>query len=1092
MNHLICVLSLSLATASISTLATAQAALSPKDLRCEYRVNPLGIDVTTPRLTWVLDATAAGQHQTAYQVLVADTAEALAQDTGNLWDSGKVDSSETVLIPYAGQPLTSRMQCFWKVRVWDKDGQPSEWSETAHWSMGLLESGDWQAQWIGYDAPAEPQPYVQPQTFLKDSKWIWGETESPAASAPSGPMHFRTSFDLPADDKVIAAHLYIAADDRAEAYLNGVHANAGQSSVGKTAQVYEFDVHNYVSPGKNVLGIRAENGGDAANPAGMIATLKFTFASGQEKTVVTNESWKASKRGRPKWEQTDFDDSGWDAAVVGAAYGEGTWGELQAAQALELPPPPYLRKAFEAKGDITRATIYASALGIYEMRLNGERVGEYFFTPGWTDYTKRVYYNTFDVTDKVDAGAANALGAILADGWYSSYLGFRLLNNMDRPRGFYGDQPRFCAQLEIEYADGSTDVITTDDTWKATYGPIREADLLMGETRDLRLAMPGWDAAGFDDSQWAAVVAQDSVEPIVEAYPGVPVEHFEELPAQSVTELRPGVFIYDIGQNMAGWVRIKAKGQAGQKVQVRHAEMLEEDGALYTVALRKARAMDTYYLTGEGPEVLEPGFTFHGFRYVEITGLDEPPAKEDVVGIVVNSGIEQTGSFESSEPLLNQLFHNIVWGQKGNYLEVPTDCPQRDERLGWTGDAQFFMPTAAYTSDVGAFFTKWLVDLVQDSQLPDGSWADVAPNVELGGGAVAWGDAAIICTYEMYRYYGDSRIIEEHYDELVKGMDFLEGTSENFIRTKLGYGDWVNLGGGAKDEVICTAYFYYLSDLMREMSAVIGKDDMAEKYGTLAANIREAFIKQFVKEDGSILDSSQTGYALAFTMGLIPEDRFEAAADQFAKTIHDFDGHLATGFIGTPRLLPGLSIAGRRDLAYHLLMNKDFPSWLYPVTLGATTMWERWDGWSPERGFQTPGMNSFNHYAFGAVGEFLYKEVGGIQSASPSFKEIVIAPNPGGGLTWANVAYDSIRGEIRSNWKVAGQQMTLEVTVPPNTTAKVYVPAESQEAVQAPAEELAKFEAMEQGCAVYTVQPGTHTFTTTLPVEKGKLAMVAE
>ncbi|MCC6144025.1 MAG: family 78 glycoside hydrolase catalytic domain [Candidatus Hydrogenedentes bacterium] len=1090
MNHLLCVLSLSLATCSIG--AAAQGALAPTKPRCEYRANPLGIDVAAPRLTWQLESSAQGQRQTAYQILVADSEEALNKDTGTLWDSGRVESEETALVPYGGAALASRTPCYWKVRVWDKDGQPSDWSETARWSMGLLEKGDWQAKWIGYDAPAEPQQYVQPQTHLTQSKWIWGEAEKPAETAAAGPMHFRTSFELPADDPVISAHLYIAADDRGEAYLNGVHANAGQSSIGKTAQVYDFDVHNYLTSGRNVVGVRAENGGDTEGPAGIIAALVVHFASGATKTIATDESWKVSKRGRPHWEAQDFDDSKWEQATVAAAYGKGPWGELQAAQALELPPPPYLRKEFEAKSEITRATIYASALGIYELHLNGERVGDYYFTPGWTDYAKRVYYNTYDVTGQVKAGAANALGAILADGWYSSYLGFRLLNNMDRPRGFYGDEPRFCAQLEIVYADGSKDVITTDDSWKAAYGPIREADLLMGETHDLRLAMEGWAASGFDDSQWAPVAVQDSVEPVVEAYPGVPVVQTEEFPAQSVTELRPGVFIYDLGQNMVGWVRIKANGQAGQKVQVRHAEMLEGDGALYTVALRKARAMDTYYLQGEGPEVLEPGFTFHGFRYVEITGLEEPPAKEDVVGMVVHSDIHQTGEFECSEPLLNQLFHNIVWGQKGNYLEVPTDCPQRDERLGWTGDAQFFMPTAAYTSDVGAFFTKWLVDLVQDSQLADGSWADVAPNVELGGGAVAWGDAAIVCTYQMYRYYGDTRVIAEHYDYLVKGMDFLEGTSENFIRTKLGYGDWVNLGGGAKDEVICTAYYYYLSTLMQEMSAVIGKDDMAEKYGALAENIRKAFIDNFVKEDGSIVDSSQTGYALAFTMGLIPEDRFQAASDQFAKTIHDFDGHLATGFIGTPRLLPGLSVAGRRDLAYHLLMNKDFPSWLYQVTLGATTMWERWDGWNPAKGFQTPGMNSFNHYAFGSVGEFLYKEVGGIQSTSPSFKEIRIAPKPGGGLTWANVSYDSIRGEIRSNWKVAGQQMTLEVTVPPNVTAKVYVPAGSQEDVQAPESDLVSFEKMEEGCAVYSVQPGTHTFTTKLPVEKGKLAMAAE
>lgn len=903
MSRVIC-----LGLAAMAAFSGGAWALTPIELRCEYKEDPQGLDVRAPRLTWKLAANEAAQAQSAYQILVATSEEALRQDQADLWDSAKVASDETVLIPYAGKPLTSRMRCYWKVRVWNQAGEESAWSNVASWSMGLLEAADWAAKWIGYDAPVE----------------------------------------LP-------------------------------------------------------------------------------------------------------------------------------------EQELVLPPAPYLRKEFSTEKAIRRATLYATALGIYEVEINGKRVGEAYFTPGWTDYHTRVQYLAHDVTDLVSATGQNAIGAILADGWYAGYLGFRLLNSMERPRNFYGGEPRLMLQLEIEYTDGATGRIVTDESWKASYGAIREADLLMGETHDKRLAFTGWTSPGFDDARWAAVTVSEAPEILVEAHRGEPVQRYEEFVAQKLTQPKPGVYVYDLGQNMVGWVRLKVSGAAGQRVQVRHSEMLQADGTLYTEALRKARAIDAYLLAGGGEEVLEPKFSFHGFRYVEITGLDTPPALEDVVGVVFHSPIPQTGTFECSEPLLNQLHHNIVWGQKGNYLEIPTDCPQRDERLGWTGDAQFFMPTAAYIADVGAFFTKWLVDLVQDSQLADGSWADVAPNVELGGGAVAWGDAAIICTYQMYQYYGDTRVIEQHFDRLVKGMDFLESTSENNLRSKLGYGDWVNLGGGAKDEVICTAYYAYLAGLMAEMAQVIGRDKEAVHYTELQPKIREAFIKNFVKEDGSILESSQTGYALAFTMGLIPEALHEQAARRFVEEIEKFDGHLATGFIGTPRLLPGLSLAGRRDVAYSLLMNKTFPSWLYPVTLGATTMWERWDGWAPEKGFQTPDMNSFNHYAFGAVGEYLYREVGGIQSEAPSFKRIRIAPHPGGGLRWAKTGYASIRGQIRSDWRAEGGKFSLEVVIPPNTTATVRVPAKEGAGVKMPNGQVAEFMGTDGDAALFQIASGHYLFESTLP-----------
>ena len=1078
-------LSAILSIAALCLAANAHAQSGPTrvvDPRCEYRANPLGIDSLAPRLSWRLDSDIPGEHQTAYQILVADSPEALAADSGALWDTGKIESNATAQIEYTGNALTAKQPYFWKVRVWDNKGNPTPWSDPAQWSMGLLAPSDWQASWIGYDAPVktlQEQAAPAAQDLLKGARWIWAGDADAETSAALGKAAFRKTFRLPAGE-IDSAEIRVTVDNECAIYVNGELATPDKKSFSGWQTLHQAAVKKLKTDSDNIIAIEASNAGVAPNPAGVLVAMTIKLKDGSESVIATDFSWKGKSGQIPaNWNAADFDDSNWGFVNVLGETGMSPWGAPAVTPEINLPPAPYFRKEFAAKPAIKRATIYASALGLYELQLNGQRVGDLFFTPGWTDYHKRVYYNTYDVTPLIKQGETNALGAILADGWYAGYVGFRLFTNQPRPRNFYGGEPRLRAQLEIEYTDGTKEIVNTDPSWKAAYGPTLESDLLMGETQDLRINYDGWSTPGFDDSTWHSgdAIVTGAVEVPVQAYPGAPVKQFERIPAIDVKEVAPKTFVYNLGQNIAGWAQIRVQGASGQHVVVRYAERLDDAGNLYTINLRKARATDTYILRGGDVEVLEPKFTFHGFQYVEISGVDTPPAPTDVVGVMMNADVQQTGHFECSEPLLNQLFHNIIWGQKGNYLEIPTDCPQRDERLGWTGDAQFFMPTAAYCADVSAFFNKWLTDLVVDSQLPDGSWADVAPNLELGGGNVAWGDAAIICTYQMYRYYGDKRIVERLFPNLEKGMAFLETTSKDYVRSKIGYGDWLNLGGGAKDEVICTAYYAYLSGLMAEMAKVIGNEDRATYYAGQHEKIREAFITQFVAEDGKILDSSQTGYALAFTMDLLPEDRRAKAADQFVAEIAKFNDHLATGFIGTPRLLPGLSKAGRRDVAYKLLMNTSYPSWLFQVTLGATTMWERWDGWTPDKGFQDPGMNSFNHYAFGAVGEYLFSEVGGIRSTAPAFNTIVIAPEPGGGLTYATTKYQSIHGTIVSDWKVDGAKFTLTVTVPPNVTAEVHVPAKSAEFARGGNSNFTKFLRYENGKAIYTAQPGTWYFS---------------
>jgi alpha-L-rhamnosidase len=515
----------------------------------------------------------------------------------------------------------------------------------------------------------------------------------------------------------------------------------------------------------------------------------------------------------------------------------------------------------------------------------------------------------------------------------------------------------------------------------------------------------------------------------------------QTLPARSVRESAPGVWLVDFGQNFVGWARLKTRGSAGARVVFRHGEILNTDGTLHTTNLRYALSADEFWLR-DGGQMLEPRFTFHGFRYLEVRGLEHAPAAADFTGVVIHTPMKRTGWFECSDENLNKLFSNIIWSQRGNYLEVPTVCPQRDERLGWTGDAQFFARTASYNFDTRAFLERWLETLVADSQNAAGTFPGIAPTYPgyYMRPSTGWGDASIIVPHLLWRHYGETRPIERHFDALVRYMDWLERRSRNgIVLVRGGYGDWLHKGGVAKNEVMDTAYYAHLCDLMSQMAALIGREAEAVRFKTLHNEVRAAFEREFLRDDGSILESSQTGYALAFTMDLAPPRLREKMADRFNDEIKKFDWHLATGFIGTPRLMPALFNAGLDATAWRVLLQDTYPSWLYQVKVGATTMWERWDGWTPEKGKVS---GSLNHYAFGAVGESLYRHVAGIDTATPGFRDIVIRPRPGGGLTFARAAYEAATGRVESGWKLLpGGGLALDVTIPVGSRARIHLPA---------------------------------------------------
>ncbi|MGW6020501.1 alpha-L-rhamnosidase [Streptomyces sp. NPDC055099] len=1018
----------------------------------EYVRHPLGLDVPRPRLSWPLTSSEEGQAQSAYQVRVATAANRLSEP--DVWDSGKVMSGDSVLVPYAGPDLKSRTRYYWSVRVWDTAGKASGWSEASWWETGLVAAKDWTARWIAAPASLVGAP------ALDGASWIWFPEGDPATSAPAATRWFRGRVDVP--EGVTRARLVMTADDGYTAYVDGTrvaHTEA-DSAADNWRRPTVVDVTDRLRAGATVIAVSATNA--TTGPAGLLGVLELTTADGV-RTLSTDATWKSTdKEPTGDWQSSGYDDASWSAAKVAAAWGSGPWGKV----APNHCPAAQLRHEFRLRAGkkVARARLYSTALGLYDAWLNGERVGDDRLAPGWTDYNKRVQYQTYDVTKQLKSGA-NALGVTVAVGWYAGNVG------MFGPHQ-YGERPALLAQLEVTYTDGSTDRVLSGTDWRAATGPVTAADLLSGEDYDARLETPGWTRAGFDDSKWVAADAVDKVKAAVVAQIDGHTRVESEMSARKMSEPKPGVFVFDLGQNMVGAVRLNVSGKAGTKVRLRHAEVLNPDGTLYTANLRSARATDTYTLKGGGKETYEPRFTFHGFRYVEVTGYPGTPPLDAVTGRVIHTSAPFTMDFETNVPMLNQLHSNITWGQRGNFLSVPTDTPARDERLGWTGDINVFAPTAAYTMESARFLTKWLDDL-RDGQPEDGAFPDVAPAVgTLGKGVAGWGDAGVTVPWALYQAYGDKRVLEQSWSSMLKWLDYLEKHSSGYLRPAEGYGDWLNIQDETPKDVIGTAYFAHSADLVARVAEALGKDPAP--YKKLFESVRDAFRAAYVTGGGRVKGDTQTAYVLALSMDLLTDSDRASAAARLVELIKSKEWHLSTGFLGTPRLLPVLTATGHTDVAYRLLVQKSFPSWGYQIDKGATTMWERWDSIKPDGSFQDAGMNSFNHYAYGSVGEWMYANIAGIAPADPGFRKILVRPRPGGGVTEARSSFDALYGPVSTHWKTDAEALRLTLTLPANTTAEVWIPADKRTQVT---HDAAEFLRMEDGCAVFAAASGTHRFS---------------
>jgi alpha-L-rhamnosidase len=842
--------------------------LAVTNLRAGHGEPPLGLAAPLPRLTWQLQRAGRGVRQTAYQVRVAADERALRHGRELVWDSGRVPSEQSVLVPCGGPPTPARARRYWQVRVWDEQGRPSAWSAPAWWERALEGPADWTAQWI-------------------------------------------------------------------------------------------------TTP--------------------------------------------------------------WPDTLAGS------------------PPAPLLRNDFMLKPkNVARARLYVTAHGLYEAYLNGRKVGDRHFTPGWTSYHQRLQYQTYDVTALLRPGA-NAAGVALGDGWYRGYLGWSTRRNT------YGRELALLFQLEVTYADGEREVVTSGPGWRATTGAIRGSDLYNGETFDARLLQPGELTGSAAGAGWqpARVVERPKDQLLPDE--SLPVRAIEErMPARRFTT-PAGETVYDFGQNLVGHVRLRVRGRAGDTCVLHHAEVLDSNGNFYTANLRDARQELRYILRGEpGGETYAPYFTFMGFRYVRVRGV----LPEALSAVVVHSDMRPTGKFECSDSLLNRLQSNIRWGQRGNFVDVPTDCPQRDERLGWTGDAQAFVRTAAFNYDVAAFFRKWLHDLAAD-QFVDGRVPHVVPQVlkRTDGGSAGWADAATIIPWNLFLLYGDTLFLREQYASMQAWVDYMarEADSTGSVWSKgEHFGDWVffsvnddraGVSAVTSKVLIAQSFFIHSTDLLRRAADVLGRTADAQHYAALADRLRAAYLREFVTPAGRLISETQTAYTLALAFDLLPENLRAGAADRLVENIRRY-GHLTTGFLGTPHLCPVLTRFGYADVAFELLERKKYPSWLYPVTRGATTIWERWDGIRPDGSFQEASMNSFNHYAYGAIGDWLYRTVAGLDydPATPGGRHLILAPTPGGSLQFARAELQTPYGPAACGWDRRDGRLAVSVTVPPNTTATVLLP----------------------------------------------------
>jgi alpha-L-rhamnosidase len=1046
------------------------------NLTCESLTNPQGIDLAQPRLGWMLQSDIRGQKQTAYQILVSGSRKNLDTDQGDLWDSGKVESDQSIQVAYVGVPLTSFQECFWKVRVWDKGGEPTVWSDTASWTVGVLKPEDWAgAQWIGLDSGETPHPLSE---AFKSSRWIWYPEENPSGAAKPGTAYFRKDFTVADTDS--EAFCLVAADNLARIFING--ERLGDWSDFKIANT--FNITKSLRPGKNVVAISVQNMGDAPNPSGLLALIHISTKSVGKGTVITDSSWKTADTVEKDWETPDFDDTSWISAKDLGAYGMEPWKETR-LQDERVLPARMLRREFIVDQPVRRASVYFSGLGLSELYFNGNKVGDAVLSPGCTEYNKRVFYVSHEVTSQIQHGA-NAVGVWLGNGRYYAPR----LTEPTTTRSF--NYPKALLMLRLELEDGTIQTVLSDGNWKLTAeGPIRANNEYDGETYDARMEMPGWAATGFDDSAWLSAKTVESPGGVLSAEKINPLRVVEYIKPVAITEPQPGIYVYDMGQNMVGWCRLTVQGPRNTAITFRHAETVKPDGTLYMDNIRGAKVTNVYTLKGDGIEVYEPRFTYHGFRYVEMRGFPGEPTLNTLVGCVVHDDLVRAGSFSCSNQVLNNIYKNIYWGTRGNYRSMPTDCPQRDERQGWLGDRSEESRGETYLFNLSSLYSKWVGDM-EDAQKENGSVSDVCPAYwPLYNDNVTWPSSFIIIPNMLYGQYADQRTLTAHYSGMKKWINHMLTYETEGIIPKDNYGDWcvppekqelIHSEDPARKtpgDFIATSYFCHDLNLMAKYAALMNLPEDEKAFKEKAEAMKGAFNAKFYNAgEAKYVNGTQTSCVLPLAFGLVPKGDEKRVFQRLVDKIqNETMGHIGTGLIGGQWLMRVLSDNGRPDIAYAIAAKTTYPSWGYMIENGATTIWELWNGNTAD-----PAMNSHNHVMLvGDLNLWFHEYLAGIRPEQPGFKRLIMKPFPVGDLNHVRASCLTPYGTVFSEWNVESNAFNWRITIPANTQATVYIPADSKEAIKESGNSVEnsgelEFLRMNGGYAVFNVTAGQYIF----------------
>jgi alpha-L-rhamnosidase len=1043
---------------------SAQSSLSkPTQLKCDSLVNPLGIDSKAPVLSWQLRDERYGARQTAYEIQVASSSVILGAGKADVWDSGRVESDQSAGVSYAGPALAPEKRYFWRVKVWDKDGKPYPASDASWWETGLLDAKEWRAKWIG----GEEREHRR----VREADAAWVSNPSVVNFQASGDTHHQFRFAFEVSKTVKSADLFVTGENTAAAWLNGKRVlNADPLPPWGQMPWLHYarkGITSEIQSGKNLLGIEVTHyaprnqraqPGNGQTP--MSATLYIEMTDGSTEVFATGgKGWKSALNATGEWFSLQFDDSSWGEAEAYVPPSS-NFGVTKLGKPWNTGPVEIVRRSFQLDKPAKSVRLYATALGAYKFHLNGKPVGDQILAPGWMDFRQHVAYQVYDVTSDMATGK-NAIAAYLAPGWYTTPLQW-----FGQGYNYGTTPPALKAQLRIEHSDGSVEWVVSDESWKAEVSPILFAEIYDGETYDARRVQAGWDALAFDDSKWEAAQEIHPLEPEIVSQYFQPIRQQKGLTAKAITNPKPGIFIFDFAQNLSGVAKLRVQGPAGTDIQLRFAEVLNPDGTAYVENLRTAKATDHFIMAGEGMEEYQPAFTFHGFRYVEVSGFPGKPTAEAVKAIAFHTDAPFTLQLHTGSSMLNQLWSNILWGQRSNFVGVPTDCPQRDERLGWTADAQVFWRAASYNMDLTSFSRKFGVDLLGTQVGSDmyGIFAPgtIQPNPGFGAG---WSDAGVVIPWTSWNQTGDKSIIEQNWRGMEKYLAAIESANPDFLWKKnygIPFGDWLSPEGPTPEDIVATAYWAYDVTLMKQMAHATGKFDEEKKYGEVFEEIKESFNKAYVRPDGFVggvppppflasgTDTklsdkpvdTQTGYVLALKMNLLPDSLRKASAQKLVDKIAANHWRLATGFLGTPYLLEALADTGHTDVAYRLLLGTEYPSWGYLVGHGATTMWERWNG-DQMRG--DPSMNSYNHYAYGAVADWIYRYAAGVDTtvADPGFHTIFLHPNFDSRLGSLELDYQSNYGPIRSAWTLSNTETVWKITIPPN--AKGILPIASRE-----------------------------------------------